>query len=220
MDCQYCKSLFSTNSALLLHQKSAKYCIKIQQDINPQVYKCDGCKKVLSTKHRLSTHKLICKKIIEKVPENTYREKVNAYIDNMEILTDEFLAEKADSLSETHVKKGPAGYAEFASVVLKNKVINTDVSREIFKFKTKYGITVDQGAEKIGKMLCRSIDRVNKDLIERMGACAELDTMITLLSTVSKYKNAITKGSRGEITPFYRNFSKHLSLLLSSHKVI
>ena len=216
MECQYCKSLFSGNSSLLLHQKSAKYCLKIQEDFKPKVFKCECCEKVLSTKHRLSTHKFICKK----VPENTYREKVNSYIDNMEVLTDEFLTEKAVCLSDAHIKKGPIGYAEFASVILKNKVINTDVSREVFKFKTKYGVTIDQGCEKIGKMLYRSIDIINRDIITRMESCADLDNMLSLLNTVSRYKNAVTKGSHGDITPFHRNFSRHLSLLLSSHKVI
>ena len=221
MSCQYCKSIFSGNSALLLHQKSAKYCLKIQEETKPKVFKCDACEKVLTTKHRLSTHRDICKKIIpEKVIENSYREKVNSYINNMEVLTDEFLEEKSECLSEKHIRKGPVGYAEFASDILKNKVLTTDVSREVFKFKDKYGIVTDQGAERLGKMLYKSIDTVNKDIISRIEESADIDSMLTLLSTISKYKTAVTKGSRGESTPFHRRFSKHLALLLSTHKVI
>ena len=222
MACQYCKSIFSGNSALLLHQKSAKYCLKLQEDMKPKVYKCDACEKVLSTKHRLDTHKVICKKIVqENIPENfTYREKINSYIENMEILTEEFLSEKAKDLSEKHIRNGPTGYAEFASDILKNKVISTDTSREIFKFKTKYGVVIDQGAERIGKMIFKSIESINREIITRIEESVDLDGMLSVLSTVSKYKTAVTKGSSGKITPFHRKFSKHLCILLSSHKVI
>jgi len=222
MACQYCKSIFSGNSALLLHQKSAKYCLKLQEDMKPKVYKCEACEKVLSTKHRLDTHKVICKKIVqENIPENfTRREKVNSYIENMEILTEEFLSEKAKDLSEKHIRKGPAGYAEFASDALKNKVISTDTSREIFKFKTKYGIVTDQGAERLGKMIFKSIDSINREIITRIEESADLDNMLRILSTVSTYKTDVTKGSRGEHTPFRGKFSKQLSLWVSSHKVI
>lgn len=221
MICQFCNKEFSTKGNLQKHQETTKRCLKIQETVKPKVFKCDGCDKVLSTKHRLYTHKLICKKIIkENIIEKTSREKVNNYIENMEVLTEEFLVEKAKGLTEKHVRKGPAGYAEFASDVLKDKVIVTDTSREIFKFKTEYGVVTDQGGERIGKMIFKSIESVNRDIINRIEASTDLDGIMSVLSTVSKYKIDVTKGSRGEHTPFRGKFSKQLSRWVSLHKVI
>ena len=221
MDCQFCGKEFSTKGNLLKHHESTKYCLKLQEDMKPKVYKCDACEKVLSTKHRLDTHKIICKKIVrENIPEKTHREKVNSYIENMEILTEEFLSKKAKDLSEKHIRKGPAGYAEFASDVLKNKVIATDTSRSVFKFKTKYGLVTDQGAERLGKMIFKSIETVNREIITKIEESADLDNMLRILSTVSTYKTDVTKGSRGEHTSFHTRLSNHLGRLVSSDKVI
>ena len=57
--CEFCKSEFSTTKALKQHQKIAKYCL-LQRGEDNTIYKCDTCGKVISTKHRLKTHKETC----------------------------------------------------------------------------------------------------------------------------------------------------------------
>jgi hypothetical protein len=57
-NCQFCGSIFSSNKALKLHQKNAKYCLKKRGEV--LVYKCEQCNKIMSTKHRLKTHKESC----------------------------------------------------------------------------------------------------------------------------------------------------------------
>jgi len=65
--CNYCNSEFYDNSSLLRHQRNSKYCIKIQEEkepnkkINKHFYNCDYCKKELSSKSRLTYHLNICK---------------------------------------------------------------------------------------------------------------------------------------------------------------
>jgi GT2 family glycosyltransferase len=53
-ECDFCKKTYTTVSSLNLHQKTAKFCIKIQKEKNIQhhqsVFNCDFCKKEFSIK--------------------------------------------------------------------------------------------------------------------------------------------------------------------------
>ena len=62
MDCQYCKKTFSSKSSLNNHQKTAKYCLKLQ-DSNMEIvnFKCEYCDKYFTIKQHLSNHLLACK---------------------------------------------------------------------------------------------------------------------------------------------------------------
>jgi len=57
--CEFCKNSFVTKSALLHHQQSAKYCLKIQ-GIQTTKYVCSNCNKSLSDKRMLDTHEEKC----------------------------------------------------------------------------------------------------------------------------------------------------------------
>ena len=59
MECSYCKHKLSSKSSLKYHQKSAKYCLKIQGK-SPTLFKCKFCLKQLSTKQHLLGHIQIC----------------------------------------------------------------------------------------------------------------------------------------------------------------
>ena len=54
MDCQYCKRTFSTKGSLTNHQRTAKYCLKLQnkeKSVNQDdIRKCNGCGKIFTTK--------------------------------------------------------------------------------------------------------------------------------------------------------------------------
>ena len=83
LNCEYCNSVFKSFSALKLHQKKAKYCIKIQKDnkdyteeiINIQ-FKCENCGKVLSSKRNLDNHYSICNNV-EKLKDNILKYKLH-----------------------------------------------------------------------------------------------------------------------------------------------
>lgn len=65
MDCQFCNKHFSTKGNLLAHQRNTKYCLKLQEEIKPREYICQGCDKKLSNNHRLKHHQTICEKYNE-----------------------------------------------------------------------------------------------------------------------------------------------------------
>ena len=65
MDCEYCKKQFSTKAVLFNHQKTTRYCLKIQETFLADLYICSGCNLKLSSNFRLQTHQNICKKYEE-----------------------------------------------------------------------------------------------------------------------------------------------------------
>jgi hypothetical protein len=83
--CEFCKGEFSSTKALKLHIKSAKYCLqKRGQNI---LYKCEGCEKVVSTKHTLKLHKEKCiifreQNLVEKY-ENIIKEQKKDFLEQL-----------------------------------------------------------------------------------------------------------------------------------------
>jgi hypothetical protein len=63
MECQYCKGILKTKWILLNHQKTAKYCLKLQNQVSTRTktYICNLCQTSLSTKQRLVSHINTCK---------------------------------------------------------------------------------------------------------------------------------------------------------------
>ena len=78
MNCQYCKTIFKSSSALKNHINKARYCIVIQKKLAKKektVFKCEYCDKILSTKQSLSKHKETCCK--KKDKDNEIKDKEN-----------------------------------------------------------------------------------------------------------------------------------------------
>jgi hypothetical protein len=67
-NCEYCKKDFSHNKNLIKHQKTAKYCLKIQKELNViqeeeikvVIFHCIYCDKNLTSKENLHNHHRIC----------------------------------------------------------------------------------------------------------------------------------------------------------------
>ena len=68
--CEYCNKILSSKSSLNLHIKTAKYCIKIQEEnkvkTEKYIFDCEYCLKNFSTKQNLNIHYKNCKKLEQK----------------------------------------------------------------------------------------------------------------------------------------------------------
>jgi hypothetical protein len=88
MICDYCNKEFKTNSSLNLHIKTAKYCLKIQNEIATQksINQCQSCLKNFITTKSLKEHLKLC--IVDlydfnnKINKNT--EKFKEQLNNQE----------------------------------------------------------------------------------------------------------------------------------------
>jgi len=72
MICEYCNAQFKTTSALNNHKNKAKYCLVIQGKIEQpkeEVFKCNLCNKLLTSKRNLEVHKKKCERKKEKLEE-------------------------------------------------------------------------------------------------------------------------------------------------------
>jgi len=113
MECNFCKSKLSTQSALKFHQKSARYCLKIQgkENIKGQ-FVCNLCGKDFQNKSHLNNHSNICEKNspnVKKLKDDNQclkEENISLKKENEILMSQlEKLQERYDKLSLTAVKR-------------------------------------------------------------------------------------------------------------------
>ena len=77
VECSTCESTFLTRSSLNLHRRTAKYCLKLQTEIEQDIqeFKCDLCCKVFTQKVTLKSHKCIPKMVTYKM----FKEAMDMY---------------------------------------------------------------------------------------------------------------------------------------------
>lgn len=111
MECEHCHNKFRNNSILKQHQKTAKYCLSIQNKNGTPVlslYNCKFCDKSLSQKIDLDRHYLSCKKKSEYNIRNEYETQINNLTEKLtekdEIITElklqvERLSDKIENIA-------------------------------------------------------------------------------------------------------------------------
>lgn len=114
MICEFCNNEFSNKHNLNYHQRSAKYCL-ILQNKNPKRYMCDGCNKKFTSELTLKRHKKICSSndLVKNLHETikTMKIEYEQKISNLETQVRELrmdkkdLQERYDNLSLTAVKR-------------------------------------------------------------------------------------------------------------------
>jgi hypothetical protein len=67
MECEFCKKTFVSKSNLYSHQKTAKFCLKIQGKKNENNFDCTYCNKSLTQRSSLDDHLKICKEKQKKI---------------------------------------------------------------------------------------------------------------------------------------------------------
>ena len=75
MECEFCKKILNNKSALNVHQKNTKYCLKMQGNSQQGKFVCE-CGKDFHNKHHLISHQDICR-IVNTVYVQELRNRVN-----------------------------------------------------------------------------------------------------------------------------------------------
>ena len=107
MECCYCKKNFSNKSTLNTHQKTTKYCLKIQNaETELNKFNCNYCKKILTTKQHLSIHLTTCKeKEIQDRLNEEFKIKEKQYQKQLEKSYQEQLQKKEEQHKDQLEKK-------------------------------------------------------------------------------------------------------------------
>ena len=182
--CQYCKKTFSSGYVLDKHQKTAKFCIKIQQ----QIMVCEYCDQMLSNP---ADHKYKCtvrnkfleeeneklKIEIEKLNEkiftlasrpttNVTNTRIDQMVNNLLPVTNEHMQNCAQFLTIDHIKEGGIGYANYAiNHPFKDRLLCTDYARRKIKYKGEDGeVFVDPNMNRLAQKLFQSIDAALSNL--------------------------------------------------------
>ena len=130
--CEYCKKIFSTKSSLNNHQKTAKYCL-ILQDNEKKInsFECEYCKKKYTTKQVFINHVNICKdkkEILLNVQMNEFHCKIT---------------EKDNEIKEKD------------KLILELKIQNTNYQKQEENFKEQ----IKDLQNKLDKIANKAIDR-------------------------------------------------------------
>ena len=78
-NCNYCQNKFTTKSYLNYHQKNAKYCLDKQGGSKGVNFKCEYCKKILSSYKRLKTHYTSCDQYMLDDLKSKHNVEINQY---------------------------------------------------------------------------------------------------------------------------------------------
>ena len=84
MDCEFCNHSFSSKGILISHQKSAKYCLKLQNK-NNENFICNFCNKIFTSQYNLNEHFNTCK---QKQHEEMEIRLKDGFVKEIEYLTE------------------------------------------------------------------------------------------------------------------------------------
>ena len=109
MECQFCKKILSSISALNYHQKNTKYCLQIQGKNYDKKIKCEYCNKLLSSKSSQKRHMVVCAHKYKYIEDQLYdaKKEIEMLKNTIyELRSDKKdLQERYDNLSLTAVKR-------------------------------------------------------------------------------------------------------------------
>jgi uncharacterized Zn finger protein (UPF0148 family) len=80
--CDFCKKDYSSKRSLDLHQKSAKFCLRLRNNHEEQIsFYCEYCNDNFTLKHVLERHYENCKIRFEKIREENEKKKYNEILE-------------------------------------------------------------------------------------------------------------------------------------------
>jgi hypothetical protein len=153
-ECKYCKRKFTTQGNLVKHQKTTKFCLKIQNEMNSEEtviisYGCVYCKKEFTSNHHLNNHQNNC---IEKFKKDIV--DLNDIINQKDKERNEEIDKLSQQLSE----------AEDRIQDLENqlKTIRLEVENEIIKERN---VKLESTVEEIAKQPKNQINNTSNKII-------------------------------------------------------
>lgn len=236
MNCQHCKKTFIDVYKLQRHQKTAKFCLDIQNR-GKESKRCNGCNKEFFSERELVAHS--CRFILSQNNDiiQSLRDELESLKLRVKILEQDKKVGKEQSslipltedvfhgalhlLSLDDVLKGAYGYAMFAvKHIFKDRVYCSDISRRKVKYKDENGeIKTDNDMIFLRVKFFTTIKERTKQLLneyrtsiqEKIGNnewenSEEEDDFFIESATRLDYRLMVNEASQGKDTEFVSNF--------------
>ena len=120
---------------------------------------------------RLHEKDQIIKELAEKAISNSKPTTIHTttnqtFVNNLQLISEEYIKDHAKNLTIEHIKKGAIGYSEyFLEYPLKERVVCTDYSRRKLKYKNEQGeLVTDPEMTTLSDLLFKSIKDRNREL--------------------------------------------------------
>jgi hypothetical protein len=224
--CQYCNNSYSSLQSLKTHQKTAKFCIELQNkeikeknnkaisEVEVELFKCEYCNKDFTIKYNYNFHLTTCKekKLIE---DNDLRKKLIEYqniIKNYEFENSNIIKEYELKLEfeRSNIKKLEKEIEDY-KLLLSNRPTTVYNDNSTNKTTTNYNLQFNQMLEKIGilcdKAVVSRLKNIPDNEIERYNytdITTEVSNSLTnalkdlAFCTDSSRKTVITKNEQNE----------------------
>jgi hypothetical protein len=83
IECEFCKKELHNKYSLQTHQKTTKYCLKLQGKPQIKSFACSGCSKVFTTKQFLYQHQQRCDVVDFMIKQDEEKDKLRIEIQNL-----------------------------------------------------------------------------------------------------------------------------------------
>jgi hypothetical protein len=198
MECSYCKKEFSSKSILTNHQKTAKYCLKIQESAGLNVkflFKCEFCSKNLSQKIDLERHQLRCLEKKESDFTKKYKDIINRQkrlinnqkqtIKEQKISYEEQIKNLQDKLENIAIKAVQKNVEDETTLDIDEFVCDTDNDSEEYKLQpldVGNGFTIEH-REEDGFINVTNLCKADKKQFSDWNELDETDDFLEVLSS-------------------------------------
>lgn len=122
--CEFCKCEFSSKTNLNSHQKSASFCLKLQNKELETNFNCDTCDKTFSQKVNLTRHKETCKQRYDSFKEKIEITNKNIEQDMIKDLQNKLSQEKIKNIEQIFIK-------DVINEILQEKIKNIEQQKTI-----------------------------------------------------------------------------------------
>jgi hypothetical protein len=131
-NCEHCNKKYSTKGILEKHKTTAKFCLKIQNNKELNIFNCNFCEDSFSHKHVLERHQYTCKIKLEKIKEEN--EKIKEENDKKKDQLINKLQEDNKKLREDFTKCQTDFFIQRKELSIKDEIIQ-ELKKEIQELK-------------------------------------------------------------------------------------
>ena len=143
MECPYCNNVFSSKTNLNTHQKTAKYCLKLQEINIPVHFICKKCDKTFIHKHIYQKHISTCINT-DTLEENKLLKQENKYLKETIDKLEQTIKELQDDLKDVAVSA-----VSRPTSITNNTNNNTSNTQNILMNLTPFEMNKENFTEKI-----------------------------------------------------------------------